>query len=417
MQAATGETRLLGEITGNGILRVASGASTVLVGAYIADLNRQGVPMGAGLVGGLAATAFGAELAGSIPLGILSDLVPVRALMFAGALLAAAATLLFGLTFDVRILVASRILEGLAAAVGVPPMLAYLTAATASRAPLRARAMSYFELSLLAGLAFGGIVAGQLWNRFGVGAFIAVSLLYVMAALLLLTAQSIQRLDAGHSIFRSLAYVLALPSVRRLAPVWLCMNVIIGLWLGPTFYFLLTRHTGSSQWLDGLFAGDVAGLGWLLFAYTLVFGTGVVIWSRLLATTDLRRALRVSLVAMLGVCVALGLLNHMSGAPAPFRWIVVGIVALLIMIESGFTPAALSLLAASVGKAAGRGGTMGVYSFLLSLGALAGSVVAGFAGQRFAIDGLIAATAICATVALALSDRLNHELVAVSSVN
>src|SRR5215472_10900863 len=94
VDAVPGQTRLLGVITGNGILRIASGASTVLVGAYIADLNRQGVPMGAGLVGGLAATAFGAELAGSIPLGILSDLVPVRTLMFAGALLAAAATLL-----------------------------------------------------------------------------------------------------------------------------------------------------------------------------------------------------------------------------------------------------------------------------------------------------------------------------------
>jgi MFS-type transporter involved in bile tolerance (Atg22 family) len=49
---------------------------------------------------------------------------------------------------------------------------------------------------------------------------------------------------------------------------------------------------------------------------------------------------------------------------------------------------------------------MGIYSFLLSLGALAGSLLAGFLGQRFAVDGLIYATFALALVALALLHRL-----------
>ena len=42
------------------MLRVAGGASGVLVGVYIADLADRGLPMGAGLVGTLAAISFGA---------------------------------------------------------------------------------------------------------------------------------------------------------------------------------------------------------------------------------------------------------------------------------------------------------------------------------------------------------------------
>src|SRR5262245_34242309 len=87
-------------IASNGLLRVAGGASSVLVGVYIADLASRGFNMGAGLVGTLAAISFGAELAGAVPLGVLSDAVSARALMTGGALLAALATLLFGITHE-----------------------------------------------------------------------------------------------------------------------------------------------------------------------------------------------------------------------------------------------------------------------------------------------------------------------------
>ncbi len=144
---------------------MAGGASSVLVGVYVADLAGRGFNMGAALVGTLAAMSFGAELLGAIPLGMLSDAVAARTLMTGGALLAAVATFFFGITHEAGVFVLSRALEGLAAAAGVPALLAHLTDATAGDHRLRARAMSYFKLSLLAGLALGGIVGGQLWAQ------------------------------------------------------------------------------------------------------------------------------------------------------------------------------------------------------------------------------------------------------------
>jgi predicted MFS family arabinose efflux permease len=51
---------------------------------------------------------------------------------------------------------------------------------------------------------------------------------------------------------------------------------------------------------------------------------------------------------------------------------------------------------------------MGIYSFLLSVGALAGTLLGGLLGQRFAIDGLIYATFALALVALGLLGRLGR---------
>jgi len=361
--------------------------------------------MGAGFVGVLATASFAAELVGAMPLGLLSDMMSVRVIMTVGALLAATATFLFRITHDVHIFVLSRVLEGLAAAATAPPLLAYLTDATADDATLRSRAMSYFELSLLAGLALGGLVASQFWIRFGADSFIALSLLYLVAALLLLAARVNQPRHRARQAWRGLSHSLGLPDVRQLAPVWLCMNTILGLWLGPTLYFLLTHRSVGPQFLVGLFAENIAGLGWLLFAYTVVFGAGVLIWSRVLPHIDLRHALRVSLRAMLAVCVGFLLLNHMGGQPASLRWLMTAVIAMLIMVESGFTPAALSLLAAAVESSAGRGSTMGVYSFLLGLGALVGSAVAGIMGRWLDIDGLTYATLFLASAALALLAR------------
>ncbi|HWW87378.1 MAG TPA: MFS transporter [Vicinamibacterales bacterium] len=392
-------------IASNGMLRVASGASSVLVGVYVADLASRGFSIGAGLVGTLAAISFGAELLGAMPLGVLSDAVSVRKLMTSGALLAALATLLFGITHDVGVFATSRALEGLAAAAVVPALLAYLSDATAGDHVLRARAMSYFELSLLAGLALGGIVGGQLWSRLGSRAFSALAVLYAVAALLLFIG-SVDEHHGRRDVWRGLRRSLGTPALRRLAPVWLCMNAIVGVWLGPTLYFLLTHRSDGSQVLAGLFADDAAGLGWLLFVYALLFASGVLAWSRVLPRIDLQRALRISLVAMLGVSVGLLMLNHMGDEPIRLRWMLTLVIALLIMVESGFTPAALSLLASAIGPGVGRGSAMGIYSFLLSLGALAGSVLAAVTGRWAAIDGLTYATLGLALVALALLPRL-----------
>src|SRR5260370_31658886 len=92
---------------------------------------------------------------------------------------------MFGMSGWVSIFFLSRAIEGLGAAGGAPPLLAHITDVTERDSALRARAMSYFELSLLVGLAVGGLVGAQLWHLFPTSAFPTVASLYLVAAGLL----------------------------------------------------------------------------------------------------------------------------------------------------------------------------------------------------------------------------------------
>ncbi|MGH7195120.1 MAG: hypothetical protein ACREJM_16525, partial [Candidatus Saccharimonadales bacterium] len=77
-------------------MRIAGGASGVLVGLYLADLANRGAQVSAALVGVLGAVSFGAELVFAVPMGMLSDAIAPRALITGGAVLGALATQLFG---------------------------------------------------------------------------------------------------------------------------------------------------------------------------------------------------------------------------------------------------------------------------------------------------------------------------------
>ena len=103
-------------LLGNGLMRIAGGASAVLVGLYLADLANRGAHVNAALVGTLGAVSFGAELLFAVPTGMLSDAIAPRALMTSGALLAAAATQMFGMSRWVGIFFLSRTIEGIGAA-------------------------------------------------------------------------------------------------------------------------------------------------------------------------------------------------------------------------------------------------------------------------------------------------------------
>ncbi|MGI8773026.1 MAG: MFS transporter [Acidobacteriaceae bacterium] len=387
-------------ISAHALLRIASGTSGILIGLYLAGLSNRGAALGAGLVGALSAVSFAAELFASIPMGLASDAMSSRWLMTGGALTGAVAVFLFGLTGNTSIFFLSRTLEGLGAAAIVPALLAYLTDLMEDRPALRARAMSYFELTLLAGLALGGITAAQMFRVLRAGAFTAVALVYVACAAILFGSVSGKRARHLVSPLQGLKSVLRLGSLRHLAPVWLCVNAIVGLWLGPTLPFLLTQHSTNAQYLAGIYASNPGRVGWLLLGYSIVFGTGVTVWSFILPHIRLLYAMRITLGAMLPVCVGLFLLNHSAHQSMTFRWLAGSITALLIMVESGFTPAALAWLAGTLPIESGRGAAMGIYSVLLSVGAIVGSLLAGFLGERYSIDGLLYGTVLMAVVAL-----------------
>lgn len=378
----------------------------MLIGIYLADLSGHGLKIDPGLLGTLGAVSFAAELVFSIPFGIASDAVSPRWLMVTGAAIGALAVQLFSLSTHVPVFFLSRTLEGIGVAAVTPPLLAYLADSTTHEAGLRARVMSFFELSLLAGLALGGLMGSEFWQRFRINAFGLVALGYLVCFILLFFGASGSRSHGQKAAFRGLLRAVKDHSVRTLAPVWLCVNAIVGLWLGPTLPFLLTRKPQGGQYLDGIFSGNPAQDGWLLMGYSVVFGIGVTGWSFVLPRMQVRSAMRLSLVAMLPVCLGLYVINHSGQMTPTARWSVTTATALLIMMESGFTPAALAWLAQSVGTGTGKGAAMGIYSVLLSLGAIGGSLLAGGLGKLFGVDGLLLGTVMVGIVALILLHRV-----------
>ena len=401
-------SRLAQVLASHALLRIASGANAILIGLYLAHLGDSGGSSDVRIVGALSAVSFAAELLASIPMGLASDWLHPRWLMTGGAVTGAFATVLFPLTRSTPVFLLSRALEGLAAAAVVPALLAYLTANTQHNSGLRARVMSYFELSLLAGLAFGGVAASQFFRWLHTGAFAVVAVMYLACAALLFAGTRHGAHAHLENVFAGLRTAWRLPTLRHLAPVWLCVNCIVGLWLGPTFPFLLTRRSASGQFLAGIFAGQSAKIGTLLLGYSIVFGLGVTAWSFVLPRIRVRRAMTITLGAMLPVCVGLFLFNHTPPEANTLRWIIGAVTALGIMVESGFTPAALAWLAGTLPPQAGRGAAMGIYSVLLSLGAILGSLLAGLLGQRYAVDGLLYGTVLVAVAALLLLHWVPH---------
>jgi len=399
-------------LVGNALMRIAGGASGVLVGLLLAELAKRGASVDTALVGTLGAVSFGAELLGAVPMGLLSDALAPRILMTGGAILGAAATQSFGMSGMASIFFLSRTAEGLGAAAGVPPLLAHLTDITDGDPVLRSRVMSYFELSLLAGLALGGVLGSQLWRVFHRSAFTAVAGVYLLCSALLYFGSVGSRSHSAREALAGLRRALGEPSLRRLAPAWVCVNAIVGLWLGPTVTFLMTGKSHHGQFIAGVFADRPERVGWLLLGYALVFGVGVTIWSVVWPRVQVKSVLRISLIAMVWVCGGLLLFNHSGDWNAGLRWLIGVATAVCIMVESGFTPAALSLLAGVVGAQAGRGAAMGIYSMLLGVGAIAGSLLAAALGQWLAVDGLIYGTLAMAVVALVLLKQLHPAEVA-----
>ena len=404
-----GVARLAALLVCNALLRVAGGASGILVGLYLSDSASHGANIDASFVGLVGAVSYGAELITALPMGILSDAIAPRWLMTLGALLGAMATQLFGMTGRPAIFGLSRGLEGVGAAAGGPALLAHLTDVTDGSPGRRAKVMSFYELAFLAGLALGGVLGSQLWRSLHTNAFAAVAGIYIVCAGLFWVGAADSRAYGGRAAMEGLRHAFADPYLRRLAPVWLCMNTIAGLWLGPTLTFLLTQRTHQGQFLSGIFTNAPERIGWVMLGYAVIFAIGVTAWSFLIPRLGAARSLTVGLAAMPFVCFGFYAFNHFGDGSDSMRWIIGALTAIFIMIESGFTPAALSLLAGAVGAQPGRGSAMGIYSVLLSVGAIAGSLLAAGLGQRFSVDGLICGTFGLALIALLLARRLRED--------
>ena len=396
--------RLSAVLFGNLLIRVAGAAGGALVGFYLAALAGDGAAVDLVLVGLLGVVVNLAELGGAIPFGVLSDRLSARTVLIISALLGAAATQLFGLSGLIAIFFLSRLLEGFSAAAITPAILSHLSVITQANGSIRGRVMSYFEISLLGGVALGTLVGGGFWDSFARTAFSVVASLYLVAAVLFWWGtgriRSDLKVDPARSPLEGLKMALRDPLLIKLAPAWLAANAVAGLWLTPTPFLLTVQGEPTTQWLVGRFTATEVGQ--LSLGYALTFAAGIVIWGYVLDRAKLSRvrAMRLALTGMFGVCIWFYLINISDGWSTTQRLLVIIPYAISIMVQSGVTPAALAYLA-DVADAAGegRGAAMGVYTLLLGLGNALGAGLGGWLGNLAYFNGLLLGTLVLGLIA------------------
>jgi MFS family permease len=387
-------------IVANGLLRIANSTNGALIGFFLAYLSIHNYPVNAALLGAIGTTSSISELAGAVPFGLLADRFPLRYIMFLGSLVASVATLFFGLSHLVALFLFLRAIEGFAAAASTPSLLAFITDATQEEQQSRGRWMGFFEISFLVGLALGGFVGGKFWDLLHPYAFGAVAIIYLVSGLLFFWGAHTARkpsIRTGNPL-DSLKEVLSNSLLKRLAPAWLAVNAILGMWLNQ-IGFQLTGRRAIGQFLVGQFSATHVGFIWLGFAVAI--SIGVIAWGAILPHITRVRALLASLGGVFLTCLLLYLLN-LPGGLSPF-WQVVAIIFLVlsVMIMSGFVPTALAYLADVAGTIEHRGSAMGVYTLLFGLGSAIGAGIGGVLARVLYLNGLILGTLVLSILALA----------------
>ncbi len=403
-------------LAGNFALRVAGAATGILLTRYLAYIDDAVYPVGAATVGALTGGFYATELVAAPLLGALGDRRGWRALLLLGPALGAVALGLTAATTVLAALLLARLLEGLSAAAAVPAVLGRLGEATEGDAARRGRALSVFEATTALGTLVGVAAAAGLWVALGRGAFLAVAALYLVAlGCFLPVSETRQSRRAGapggaRSWRASLALVANQRQLRAFLPGWLCIGAITGLWFSHGLYQLQVRRpAGAGQYLAGRFAGDDTGLFVALLLYAVTFSVGALLWGYV----GLRRlpemaVMCVALAAMFGVCAALWALNH-GGDDAGRRTLLVAVFLGLLLVESGFAPAAVAYLARLSGHVASeRGLVMGLYSVVSGGGALLGTALGAPFADRLALDGVLLATVLLAAIALLLLGTLRE---------
>jgi MFS family permease len=402
------ERSLWAVILGTFTLRFSTGLTGAMLVYYLDDLPTYGGQRVDAIVLGLfTASFFAAELLLSPLFGTLADRFGYHRIMELGPGFGAVAVILTGLTTSLVLLGATRWLEGASTAASVPAILGFLAVATVGDEGLRGRAVARFEAATLAGLGGGIVAAGVVYTALGNVAFFANALLYGVSWCIYRFGVRDPRVDrAGRAGERRTTLARYLEILRGahvwlLAPTWIAINAVIGLWTAQSIFQLIRdpQPEFSDQLLMQGFSPLAVSAG--LAVGLLIFFCGLVYWGnrfkRLRRTTIIGYG-----IAGGGVLAGAALaLNHGADLPtgvlAAFLALIVGGLFVL----AGATPAALGLLAdMSEPYPHDRGAIMGLYSVFLAIGQITGSLLGGVAADLRGIDGLLVATLALLVVAL-----------------
>ena len=413
------------------VLRFATGLTGALVVFLLADFSDYGGPeVGAFVVGVMTALFFAAELILSPPFGMLADRIGHHRVMQVGPTLGFAAVVLTVLAAEtgvgavvvaIPVLVGSlaligltRVLAGASTAASLPSVLGFIAVATSGDEALRGRASSRLQAATIAGLAIGFAAAGPLWAALGPIAFLANSLIYLLAFGLYRWYVPDMERDQGATVeadggWRRYGRLLRTSRVWLLAPTWIALNAGLGLYTSQTLFQLV--RTPDPRFGDQALVGgfDPLPVTLAFIAGGLVFFVGIAYWGRRFV------AMRRTTIIFYGISggvlfvLAAGVLNIGAGAPTAVLLVAVAGLGVGLFLLAGATPAALGLLAdISESFPRDRGAVMGLYSVFLALGQIIGAFIGAAAAEAWAFNGILAATLVLQAIALMPLARLRR---------
>jgi MFS family permease len=414
-------------IVGTFTLRLATGLTGGMLIYYLRDLGADPI-----IVGVFAALFYASELIGSPLFGILSDRVGHRRILLIGPAFGAIAVIITAFSSDFTVLGFTRILEGGSTAASVPSILGFIAFATAGNEVLRGKAVARFEAATLAGLMFGFVLAGPLYDGipgvfagFGHSAFLLNAILYGVSFLIYqlgvpvdaepepaqrrAAARAAEAGEVHESGFRRYRRILVGSHVWLLAPTWIAINATLGLFTSQTLFQLVREPSPKfeNQVLMGGFDGAVVSLG--LAIGGLLFFVGIFYWGNRFKSMRRTTIIFYGILGGAALLIAAVGINHSTGMSTA---LIIGLALVAIgglFVLAGATPAAVGLLADVSEQFPGdRGAILGLYSVFLGIGQIGGALLGGVVAEVRGMDGLLIGTAGVLALALIPLSRLRR---------
>jgi MFS family permease len=343
---------------------------------------------------------------------VLSDRYGHHRLMQVGPLFGMIAVILTWATTNLLLLGGTRVLEGAATAASVPSILGFIAAATALDEVLRGRTAARFEAATLAGLLMGFVVGGVLWNWLGPVAFLLNAAIYAISLSIYRfgvdptldsSRPTAERVDLSRYV-----EILRGSHVWLLAPTWIAINAVLGLFTTQTIFQLVRERNPKfhEQALMGGFDPAQVSLGIAIGG--IVFFAGLLYWGGRFKTLRRTTIILYGIGGGAAVIAAAFGLNHAAHLPVVALALAV-VAAGGLFVLAGATPAAIGLLAdMTEAYPQDRGAIMGLYSVFLGLGQIVGNLIGGVAADLHGMDGIFIASFVLLGIALLPLSRLRR---------
>jgi len=411
-------------LAGTFTLRFSTGLTGAMLTYYLAELDQHhgaldqliGLPPSAVpsafVFALIAATFYASELVLSPIFGILSDRRGHWQVMQWGPIFGLVAVVVTWATVNIPLILGTRLLEGAATAASIPSILGFIAVATAMDEGLRGQTVARFEAATLAGLLAGFAAAGPIFTVLGPVGFLLNAGMYLVSMSIYrwgvdrdaeASTQAAHARESGGIDVSRYRRILGRSHVWLIAPTWVAINAVLGLFTTQTIFQLVQRDEPDPRFAGQLLMGgfEPVQISAGLVAGGLLFFAGLIYWGG--RFKDLRRT-TIILYGVGGgallVVAAIGI-NHSAALPLPVL-LALGVLAVFgLFVLAGATPAAIGLLAdVTEAYPDDRGAIMGLYSVFLGLGQIAGSLIAGAAATALGLDGIFIASMVLLVVAV-----------------